>query len=249
MVDSSPLPEPVLEIVGSQNIEVVASSATSRRLQTSDHLILECSSGRKADELAARILWLNSHVGALEVLATKERWVIGKRPSGNRADQPEHHAEPGYLASRVAAAVQELHHLDVSTCPFRRTWEDCAADIEASIERGDIQSDNLPDPYSRYGLAELRDMFGTGRPKTEDLVVALGAPSLQDFYFDGDTLTGLVPRSTLGVADRNVDLAWLHRDVRETYGDEAVFSFYDSYGPGESLVAIDKYMLASYLLS
>ncbi len=249
MVDSIVLPADLHTIIGADRAGRISQSSGCARLCTEHHLLFDYPTAAQAENAAARLNWLSAHAPTPEVAARHETWLVTTRPDGQSAGDPELHAEPGHLASRLAKALRQIHSIDPDSCPYSRTWQDYAAAINVAIKARTINPEQLPDPYCRYTVVELEEMFASGRPPVEDSVVALGAPTVDDFYFEGDALTGIIPGPTLGVAERNADLAWLHRGVRENYGDEAVFSYYDSYGPGENLVAIDNFFLASILLA
>ncbi len=249
MVDSIPVPTDLRDVVGTDRAALVSQSSTSSRMVADQHLLFDYHTSEQAQNAYDRLNWLHEYLPAPEVVVQQGQWLVTERPKGESAADPERHAEPGHLASRLAKALKLVHSLDVERCPFRRRWEDYAADIDRAASQQLIDPEQLPDPYCRYTVRELTEMFISGRPPVEDLVVAHGAPTVDDFYFSGDELTGVIAGPTFGVAERNADLAWLHRGVRETYGDEAVFSYYDSYGPGESLLAVDNFFLASFLLA
>ena len=200
--------------------------------------------------------------------------LISRSPDALPADRPELHPEPGALATAAGQGLRALHDVDISSVDG---WVDRADTIESRcrsmVASGRLDPATLPEPYCRYTLAKLLDLAfpaeeahgGSGgaspdetalAERGDDLVVALGSPTLARFRVAGDRFDGFdrlaVSASRGGsdgvlLADRHHDLAVAHLDVAAVLGAEAVFALYNGYGIDPSLVALDRAIIAAHL--
>ena len=70
-----------------------------------------------------------------------------------------------------------------------------------------------------------------------------------NLFHDGDRPSGVTGVHRLGVADRHLDLAIIHRSLQAAFGAEAVFGFYQGYGHTPKLVALDHYLLIDVMIT
>lgn len=173
---------------------------------------------------------------------------VGGRP----ADQPEHHGDLDGAVAAVARALRTLHDLDPSGAPLATGWEDLERDIELA---GIVDTDRLPEPYSRYRTEDLRSIWVGGRPATEDLVVCHGHPTLDRFRIETEPsssgrveVCAIVDADRFRVADRHLDLAIVQQSLLAVYGFDAVVLFYEHYGHEPDMLRLDHYVLAGLLL-
>lgn len=171
--------------------------------------------------------------------------------------------EPAELGTRLGEAVADLHALAVEQCPFRAASESTLRDLRqrsafrSEANGADVFVSPMPEPYSRYTMAELIDLaetqlslvepdpddacvvHGDLRPKNLSVLPATGGRPAKIFMTEFDRL---------GVGDRHWDLAVVHRHLPAVAGAEALFAFYDAYGREPNLVRLDAFVLVSLLV-
>ena len=197
----------------------------------------------------ARIGWLRSHFGTVEVVVAVDSWVVSTIPEGFPGHHPELQPEPDKVPAALGATLRRLHDLDIDQCPFRRSWDELTDQLAAAVYEGRLSPQRLPAPYDRYEPERLVELVRLGPPKEEDLVVTHGSPVVSNLFHDGDRPSGVTGVHRLGVADRHLDLAIIHRSLQAAFGAEAVFGFYQGYGHTPKLVALDHYLLIDVMIS
>jgi len=113
-----------------------------------------------------------------------------------------------------------LHALPLTSCPFVRRLDRTIADAASAVQRGAVDVTDFD--YSRQGWTAddlLGELVASSRRAAEleanDLVVCHGDPCLPNLLIDPDSgdCTGVVDLGRLGVADRYLDLALVHRSM------------------------------------
>jgi aminoglycoside phosphotransferase len=202
-----------------------------------------------ADE-RARLDWLRPRHPSPEVVAVDGCWLVLALPPGHPAHAPELSSEPASVPLALGAGLRRLHQLPVGDCPFVRSWETIVAEIEAGIDGGRLDARCLPEPYRRYGPERLGELVRASRPPPPpDPVVGHGSPGLSNLFVGTETWSGVIGVHRLGVADRHLDLAVIHRSIAEVLGPQALFGFYEGYGADPDLVRLDHYLLLDLLLT
>lgn len=206
------------------------------------------------EQRSARLQWLAGRTPVPLVVVDEinedGHWLVTEKLDGEPADQLESLGDIQGLIELVARSLRQVHELDPSNFPFATGWDSLRIDIETRHYDGEIDASRLPEPYSRYDGDRLVELWAKGRPtKPEDLVVCHGAPTLSNFFVDGQRLVGLDGVDHLRVADRHLDLAIIHRSLHETLGGESPLIFFDAYGIDPGLVELDHYVLADFLRS
>ncbi len=106
--------------------------------------------------------------------------------------------------------------------------------------------DNLEDEYAGWTGEQLLSELGRTRPADEDLVVCHGDLTPENILLDPKTgeLAGLIDVDRLGVADRRLDLAVIHRGLSaDLLGPADTAAFLKLYG-----AELDPAKLAYYVL-
>ncbi|MEM8926186.1 MAG: phosphotransferase [Actinomycetota bacterium] len=209
------------------------------------------------DAEAERHRWLASRpeglvVGPPEVVGPTR--FESTRPPGAPAHRPELHPRPDAVPAAVGTLLARLHAIDVDHCPFRAPRSALVEELGAAVGSGLLVPELLPPPYDRYQPEQLLAMVGEATPVDADPVVGHGGPVLSNLWIatdgrppeaeGGGAVTGL---GRLGVTDRHLDLAIVHRQLHLAYGPEAVFAFHEAYGVEPGLVALDQYLLIDVL--
>ncbi len=249
-------PSVVVDVVGSVDgweLTDPTNDRQNRTWLTERHAIKAVPLDRQ-DELVAAALnsrWLSQFVSVAPVVveAADETtaWLVTDRLPGVPSHRPDLHGDVGSLAEVAGNALRELHAIPVEAAPghLERGWEAIEATAEASVAAGIEQVD---EPYQRYTGAELLELWRSGRPASEDLVVCHGDPALPNLMAHQGRFTGWVDLGAVCVADRHLDLAHAHLSVHHNLGPEAVYIFYDTYGADPDLLRLDHYLLAKQLL-
>jgi kanamycin kinase len=148
---------------------------------------------------------------------------------------------PAVVATFVELA-RALHSLPIEDCPFRRDLDTTMAEARSRVAAGLVDLDNLEDAYAGWTGEQLLAELERTRPASEDLVVCHGDLTPDNVLVDPRTgrLTGVIDVGRLGVADRWLDLAILHRELTE----EPFAAFLSGYG----LTGPDQDKLAFYIL-
>lgn len=135
-----------------------------------------------------------------------------------------------------------LHALPVKSCPFLRRLDRTVADAAEAVRRGvvDVMDfDFLRDGRSAENLlTELRlRQPRAAELESADLVVCHGDPCLPNLLIDpvSGQCTGVIDLGRLGVADRYLDLALIHRSMsrphkNQQYDAAAAADFLATYG-------------------
>lgn len=215
--------------------------------------------GAEADGLAL----LDAHLPCPEVVLHHGEWLVTTVPAGHPATEPERQPRPDDVPSAIGAALRRLHDLDpaaVLSSPGHRdgpsgSSESLAEAVTAGLGDGRIDPATLPDPYRRYGAADLAAMVRDGAERSaaaarragDAEVVSHGDPVVGNWFLDGGEVAGVTGVHRAGLADRHLDLAVAYRSLTDHFGPEAVFGFVDAYGTDPDLVRLDHHLLVSLL--
>jgi aminoglycoside phosphotransferase len=175
-----------------------------------------------------------------------ERHVPFAGDVGHRADRPDLHGELDGIASAIGVALRQLHEVDPTGSGLPIGWEHLEQRVAAN--QADLDVGDLPEPYCRYSVELLVELWRQGRPEVEDLVVCHGAPSLGNLRMTAGAVTGMTEWGHACVVDRHFDLAIVQRSLHYDLGPAAVFGFYEGYGADPDLVRLDHFVLASLLI-
>lgn len=120
----------------------------------------------------------------------------------------------------LASALAELHALPVGDCPFDHRLEvTCAAASTAvhleEVDAADFDTERRGRQPRELFVELLSAKKEMADLEAGDLVVCHGDACLPNLLVDPDTLafTGFIDLGRLGVADRHLDLALLHRSL------------------------------------
>jgi len=170
---------------------------------------------------------------------------------------------PDAVGQALGRALSDLHRIPVGECPFIHSTKEVLAEL--AVMASTVGPDRkMPDPYDRYNAAQLvelatrqLDLVADGDPvvlhgnlTAAAVRIPVAAAGVADV---GVKSGGAVPSvelghlDQLGVGDRHLDLAAVHRFLPEVAGAEALFAFYDAYGTDPNLVALDGFILLGTL--
>lgn len=203
-----------------------------------------------ADE-AARLAWLQGRFPApAPLLAVDDEagsWLVTTAVGGTAAHLGERHPNLEVLVVAVASGLRRLHALPVAQCPFDSGWERLEGEVSAKLQAGGVDPAALGPPFDRYEADRLVELWRSGRPARDDLVVVHGDASLPNLVVEGGEVVSLVDVGRLGVGDRHLDLAVAHHSIYRDLGPQAVFWFYDAYGMDPDLAGLEHYRLGALL--
>jgi hypothetical protein len=174
--------------------------------------------------------------------------ALGDHRRGHRADRPDLHGDLPGVPAALGRGLARIHHAvpDEPVEPF-----DLARVLEQHLVAGRVDTSSLPDPYRRYGAAELVEIWRRWpQPVTASgpAVCSVGRLSVDRMLLsDGEVVD--IGGGPFGLmADRHLDLAVLHHSLHLTLGADAVFGFYEAYGTDPDLVVLDRHVLYAHLL-
>ncbi len=228
------------------------STASVFRLEASDRptLFVKTEEAGIFSELpaeAARLRWLHANgIACPQVLdeshdAARNWLLMTTIPGRDLASSP--HLEPWQIVEIAADALQALHRLDVTACPYDRRLDHCIAEAQARTKAGIVDEADFDD--TRVGRT-AQDVFGEllqRRPGSEDLVVVHGDASLPNLLADAGRFTGFIDCARMGVADRHVDLAIASWSVQYNLGEAWVEPFLSRYNTTIDPERMDYYLL------
>jgi aminoglycoside phosphotransferase len=198
----------------------------------------------------ARLVWLANRFPVPEIVAVDGCWLVTTVPPGHPGNAADEAPDPGDVSRAIGAGLRRLHELPVADCPFERSWGTIVAQLQRGVEGDLVDASSLPQPYSRYEAGRLLELVQSGRPSPpDDPVVCHGSPAVTNLFVDGGALSGVVGVHRLGVADRHLDLAIVHRSISDLLGPQALYGFYEGYGQDPDLVRLDHYLLVDLLVS
>jgi aminoglycoside 3'-phosphotransferase-2 len=185
-----------------------------------------------ADE-AARLEWLaTTGVSCPRVVAyhtaRRATWLVMTRLPGS--DLTAAGLPPAQTVAIAAAALQTLHALDPSTCPFDARTAVRLAQARARTAAGLIDPEDFDDERQDISPYALLAQLDRMRPATEDLVVTHGDACLDNLIVADGGFAGFIDVGRLGVADRHQDLALAVRDISSDYGKDWGERFLAAYG-------------------
>jgi aminoglycoside phosphotransferase len=218
--------------------------------QVGPYLVRSAGDPAAALDERARLDWLRPLQPAPEVLVVDSGWIVTATPAGHPCHRPDLAADLDAIPDAIGVGLRRIHELPVAGCPFEQSWETTVAQIQGAIATGRIDSAALPEPYRRHRPERLLEVVLDGRPPPPPaLAVCHGSPAVSNLFVGGGHLTGVIGVHRLGVADRHLDLAAVHRSLNEVLGPQALFRFYEAYGDDPDLVRLDHYLLIDLLVS
>lgn len=179
------------------------------------------------------------------------RWIhdqLGLSGEGDPANHHDQHGELPRLSIIMGQGLARLHGIDIRSAPLATGWNKLDAVIQGRLEGGLIDPSILGKPYDLYAADRLVELWRSGRPAEEDLVICCGEPTLENLLIADSQLSGFLSAANAVIADRHLDLAVAQQSVHAELGSEAVFSFYEGYGLDANIVKLDHYVLATRLL-
>ncbi|MEZ5410566.1 MAG: phosphotransferase [Acidimicrobiales bacterium] len=219
-------------------------------------------SGRARAE-AGGLALVGPHLPCPAVVFEHGEWLVTTVPAGHPATRPERQPRPDEVPSAIGAALRRLHDLDPSTVlrsgsgaeRLPGSSESLVAAILEALAGGAIDPAALPDPYRRYGPADLVTIVADGAERSaaaarragDAEVVNHGDPVVGNWFLDGGELAGVTGLHRAGPADRHLDLAIAYRSITDHFGPEAVFGFVDAYGTDPDLIRLDHHLLVGLL--
>lgn len=198
------------------------------------------------DEMA-RLAWLGRQaIPCPEVIAFEthadRHWLLIGAIDG--ADLVSGQAAPETAVAVMAAALRDLHALDVGACPFDHRLDRRIPLIRRRVEAGIVDADDFDDERLGQTARSAFDELLATRPATEDLVVTHGDACMPNFMAKGGRFTGFIDCGRLGVADRHQDLALACWSIEHNCGVAWVAPFLAAYGlPDASLARLAYYRL------
>ena len=167
---------------------------------------------------------------------------------GNPANRPDLHGDLPGLPAAVGRGVARIHATPI---PAETVRFNVVAAIQDRLEAGLIETASMPEPYSRYSAQELSDLFERspgGDAFGGGPTCVVGQLTLDRILLADGEVSGIGGGGYGLAGDPHLDLAVLHHSIHTTLGAEAVFGFYEAYGSDPSLVLLDRYVIAAYLL-
>lgn len=143
-----------------------------------------------------------------------------------------------------------MARIHAAPIPAKAARFNVVAAIRDRLEAGLITTSSMPEPYDRYSAQELGELFeqSPGTEASPAPTCAVGRLSLDRILLTDGEVSGIDGGGYGLVSDRHLDLAVLHHSIHSTLGAEAVFGFYEAYGSDPSLVLLDRFVIAAYLL-
>ncbi len=220
-------------------------------------------SGRARAE-ADGLALLGPHLPCLELVLHHGEWLVTTAPVGHPATEPERQPRPDEVPSIIGAALRRLHDLDPTTVlegsggaeRISRSSDSLLAAISAGLADATIDPSALPDPYRRYGAADLAAMVAEGAERSaaaarragdDAPVMSHGHPVVGNWFLQGGATAAVTGLHQAGQADRHLDLAIVYRSLTDHFGAEAVFGFVDAYGIDPDLIRLDHHLLVGLL--
>ncbi|WP_344240791.1 APH(3') family aminoglycoside O-phosphotransferase [Kribbella hippodromi] len=172
-------------------------------------------------------------------------WLITEAVPGiAAADWPRD--DLGTVVRSLASIVRMLHELPTDSCPFPRDTTVTTRLATAQVEGGLVDLDNLEDEYAGWTGSQLLGELERKRPPTEDLVLCHGDLTPENVLLVPGTgeLAGLIDVGNLGVADRWLDLAILHRELSDDpFQPDHAEQFLEQYGTPLAPAKLSYYIL------
>lgn len=169
------------------------------------------------------------------------QWLVMSAVPGK--DLASANLAPANVVDILATALQALHRLPISQCPFDHQLNHRIASARRALDAGLMDETDFDD--ERIGQS-AHDVFAellSTQPHTHDLVVTHGDACLPNFMAKDGVFTGYIDCGRLGISDRHQDLALAARSIERNLGREWVAPFYRAYG-----VQPDKQRIAFYCL-
>ncbi|MDF0696850.1 aminoglycoside 3'-phosphotransferase [Rhizobium sp. MC63] len=203
--------------------------------------------GELPDE-AARLSWLKAaglpcpDVIACESDGERNWLLIGALPGTDLASASA--LTPLARVGLLAAALADLHHLPIASCPFDHRLEKRLPAARARMQAGIVDETDFDETRLGKSAETLFAELEGRRPDREHLVVTHGDACLPNFVASGGQFSGYIDCGRLGVADRYQDIALACRSIAGNFGAALVQPFLDRY----ELTAPDPARLDYYQL-
>lgn len=129
-----------------------------------------------------------------------------------------------------ALILRQIHALPIDACPFSQRLADKIPLVQARIEAGLIDAEDVAAENPGHDVASLHREWLSLRPMNEDLVVVHGDYTLSNaFYAPKTGRCQVIDVGRSGVGDRHQDLAIALRELAD-FGPAAQTLFLQAYG-------------------
>lgn len=180
-----------------------------------------------------RLVWLAGRLPVPRVLAFDRRddldFLLMTELLGLQGADRAIVARPELLVDGLAAAVRAVHGVPTADCPFDARTEQLLA-VATARPHGQLRAEDIDPRYLYRQPVELLADLNRLRPTTEDLVFTHGDPSVVNFLFNDDAVTGIIDWGLAGIGDRYRDLAIAARSITLNVGMSWVGRFFSAYG-------------------
>lgn len=180
---------------------------------------------------AAVLRWLSGKLKVPEVVvaATNDeaeymitRAVPGRPLSALKSDQ--------HAGLMLQEALRRVQAVPIDDCPFDSTVAVRLRELDSLLERGLIDEDCDLEQWPGLATpADLRRRLQATIPE-EDLVFSHGDLGDSNVFLDGSDDLYFIDVGRGGKADRWLDIAFVHRDLREAISDRMAANFLDHLG-------------------
>jgi len=133
------------------------------------------------------------------------------------------------LMRALGRALERLHALPVSDCPFDETLSVRLERARQAVEQGVVNAAHFDARNREVSPRELLERV-TANPPAEDLVVVHGDASLSNMIVSPEGDVGFVDCGHVGRADRHLDLGIITAEIAERFGSRWVQVFLEAYG-------------------
>jgi kanamycin kinase/aminoglycoside 3'-phosphotransferase-2 len=216
-----------------------STAATYKVLRSDDtvgYLKISTAHERPLRQEADRTAWMHATGLAAPVIAYGDagelEYLLTAEIPGVMACDPLFADRPDVVLRTLAEALQKLHSLDITSCPFDERFARKLDRARRNVENGSVdESDFNENRLGRTAMDLFEEMLGR-IPAAEDLVVTHGDFCLPNIILseDGRQFRGLIDLGFAGVADRYQDLALCARSIGVAWGSEWVPLFFECYG-------------------
>lgn len=198
------------------------------------------------DEVA-RLRWLKSQgLPAPDVLDAREHdgrhWLWMTAVPGMDLEAVSALA-PQQAVTLLADALQQLHQVPITACPFDHRLPHRLAAARARMDAGRVDASDFDAARLGQSPEQLFAELVALTPAQADLVLTHGDACLPNLLAAHGRFSGFIDCARLGVADRHQDLALAARSIASDIGEQWVTPFFERYG-----IVPDATRLAFYCL-